>query len=381
MLPDNYLSVGRQATAFRLRSEISKPVYLQRHVERPRRHVISDISDIKSSSAHSTVTNSVKSSASSASAPASSRTYLFRHVERPRRHVISDISDIKSSSAHSTVTDSVKSSASSASAPASAIQSQFVTSSPASPTLSPPTAFLQKQPEISSVKGHRKSRVSSKLQLSLKLIAVCMVLTGGYVSLVGWKSDHIAQVQAAKLTSQANQVAQQGSASSALATVKPPPAAVSKYVVAPNLPRYLIIPKLGVHARVLSVGVTATGAMATPNNVYDTSWYNESAGLGQPGATLIDGHVSSWTSHGVFYGIKSLVAGDTIQAQRGDGTMYSYKVVTSKIYSAGQVDMTAAMTPIVTGQSGLNLITCTGDVIPGTSQFNKRIVVFAEQAS
>ena len=149
--------------------------------------------------------------------------------------------------------------------------------------------------------------------------------------------------------------------------------------MAPNLPRYLKIPKLGVDARVLQVGVTKTGALGTPNNVFDTAWYTGSAEPGQPGATLIDGHVSSWTSHGVFYGLKTLVPGDAIQIVRGDGTVFNYQVVKTQIYSAGNVNMQAAITPITPGIPGLNLITCTGDVIPGTSTFNERIIVFAQQ--
>lgn len=39
--------------------------------------------------------------------------------------------------------------------------------------------------------------------------------------------------------------------------------------------------------------------------------------------------------------------------------------------------MTTASEPIIAGRPGLNLITCPGDVIPGTSQFNERIVVYA----
>jgi sortase (surface protein transpeptidase) len=180
----------------------------------------------------------------------------------------------------------------------------------------------------------------------------------------------------------ANTVAKSSTSSSssadpALSTVKPTASSLASYVVAPNLPRYLIIPKLGVDARILSVGVNTQGALGTPGNIYDTAWYNESAEPGQPGAMLIDGHVSSWTANGVFYGIKTLAAGDLIKVERGDGTVFTYSVVSSQIYPSGNVDMTSAMTPVVAGQPGLNLITCTGDVIAGTSEFNERIIVYA----
>ncbi len=145
------------------------------------------------------------------------------------------------------------------------------------------------------------------------------------------------------------------------------------------MPRYLNIPKLGVHARVLSLGILNNGALATPHNVFDVGWYNESSLPGQPGAMLFDGHVSSWTSHGVFYGIKKLVGGDIVQVVRGDGTTFSYKVVKSQTFDHDNVDMNSAIKPVDPTKPGLNLITCTGDVIKGTNEFNQRVLVYTEQ--
>jgi hypothetical protein len=48
------------------------------------------------------------------------------------------------------------------------------------------------------------------------------------------------------------------------------------------------------------------------------------------------------------------------------------------MYSASNIDMIVAMTAVTAGNPGINLITCSGDVIPGTSEFNQRVVVFAE---
>jgi len=38
------------------------------------------------------------------------------------------------------------------------------------------------------------------------------------------------------------------------------------------------------------------------------------------------------------------------------------------------------LSPIDPTKPGLNLISCTGDVISGTSKFNERIIVFATQS-
>ena len=251
------------------------------------------------------------------------------------------------------------------------------------PALSRQTSSKVLMRNVVARSGRKKHSIKnkSKLQLALILLAVGFVLAGGYFSLLGFRANHVVEVQAAKLTQQANQAAVSTKSGStpapAISTVKPSAAAVTNYVVAPNLPRYIIIKKLGVDARILSVGVNAEGALEPPNNVYDTAWYNESAEPGQSGAMLIDGHVSSWTAHGVFYGIKTLAPGDIITIQRGDGTLFNYSVVQSQVYPSGNVDMVSAMTPVDAGQPGLNLITCTGDVIPGTSEFNERIVVYA----
>ena len=43
--------------------------------------------------------------------------------------------------------------------------------------------------------------------------------------------------------------------------------------------------------------------------------------------------------------------------------------------------MQAAVAPITPDVYGLNLITCTGQVIKGTSLFNERVIVFAQETT
>jgi sortase (surface protein transpeptidase) len=65
--------------------------------------------------------------------------------------------------------------------------------------------------------------------------------------------------------------------------------------------------------------------------------------------------------------------------QTGSGTTYNYKVVKTVIYKTNAVDMNAAISPVDPNKPGLNLVTCTGDVIAGTSRFSERLIVFTEQ--
>jgi LPXTG-site transpeptidase (sortase) family protein len=130
---------------------------------------------------------------------------------------------------------------------------------------------------------------------------------------------------------------------------------------------------------VKQTGLSKDGAIGAPRNVFTTAWYTGSAKPGQNGAVLIDGHVSSWTTHGVFYNLKTLQSGDKIKIERGDGHLFSYKVVKTKTYPNNKVNMNQVISPVNRKKPGLNLITCAGHVKPGTSEFNRRLVVFAKQ--
>ena len=83
-------------------------------------------------------------------------------------------------------------------------------------------------------------RQMNKFQVGLLALAVLMLGIGGYLVLQGIKTNHTAQVQAARLTAAANKAAKNTNSSGgapALSTVKPSASTLANYVVAPNLPR------------------------------------------------------------------------------------------------------------------------------------------------
>lgn len=165
--------------------------------------------------------------------------------------------------------------------------------------------------------------------------------------------------------------------SAAPSSQKPSPAAVASYTVAPDLPKYLNIPSIGIQqTRVIKLGHFADGQITSPPNIYDAGWYESSAKPGQPGAMFIYGHVSNWTADGVFYNLKKLKPGHKVYITRGDNKRFTYQVVTTRIYPYNNVDMNQALAPIDSSKPGLNLMTCTGQVMKGTSEFNERLVVF-----
>ena len=234
--------------------------------------------------------------------------------------------------------------------------------------------------------GHLRASYKLRTVLvsdSLVTISVCLLLIGFGL---GWRTQttntqirNTAQQQVAAANHNASSSSGVLAPTDVPSTTKPSPDMRSSYSVAPNLPKFITIPKLGIDARIIAAGTDKSGAIATPSNVYDTAWYNGSSLPGEPGAMLIDGHISSWTTNGVFHDLKRLQAGDVVQVERGDGTKFAYRVVSTKVYDVNAVDMNNVLAAINPSQPGLNLISCFGEVIKGTNEFNKRIVVFTEQ--
>jgi LPXTG-site transpeptidase (sortase) family protein len=240
---------------------------------------------------------------------------------------------------------------------------------------------LQK-PEYSKEKRNLLSKFNfsySRGQLVLMSLAVLVLGFGITISIQAEQVNHKASTQVAALSKQADN--NSSSNSSLPSTVKPSAAEVRNYQVGPDQPRYIGIPAINVNARVMQTGVNSEDVLGTPSNVYDTAWYTGSAEPGQDGATLIDGHVSSWTTKGVFYNLDKLVFGDAISITKGNGQVVNYKVIKSETYDSNNVDMKAALTTITGSQSSLNLISCTGSYQKSTGQFNKRIIVFATETS
>ena len=237
-------------------------------------------------------------------------------------------------------------------------------------------AITAKRPSARPARRMRRHRKPAMQHMLLYAMAVTLFMVGIVVSLNGYRANHQVAAQAKQL----QKTAAESDAAVAPSTEKPTTAAVANYAVAPSLPRYFKMPQFGIDkARVLPMSVTSTGSLKSPGNVHDVGWYNASATPGSAGAVLLDAHVSSWTTDGVFYHIKDLKPGDTVQVERGDGKVLTYKVVKSQTYAYDKVDMAAAITPVTAGKQGLNMITCAGKVIPGTNEFDQRIVVFAEQ--
>lgn len=155
------------------------------------------------------------------------------------------------------------------------------------------------------------------------------------------------------------------------------PDVVRNHQVAPDKPRYLRIPKIGVDHRIIEVGVSTDNQLGSPASIHDVGWYRNSAKPGQDGASLMDGHVSGPTQPGVFRNLIKLNVGDLIEVERGDGEIITYEVRQKQSYPYAETDMHAALRSIEHGKHALNLITCDGKFNAATNNYEDRLIVFA----
>jgi LPXTG-site transpeptidase (sortase) family protein len=141
----------------------------------------------------------------------------------------------------------------------------------------------------------------------------------------------------------------------------------------PKPPGRLIIPRIGVNATVVPVGVDSTGAMGVTSQSNDTGWYKLGPAPGDAGDAVIDGHLDWYdTSRAVFYSLKELQIGDDIEVQRVDGVSHHFKVtrVQSVAYNATVPGLFAT-----SGPPRLSLITCGGQWDIRLGQYLQRVVV------
>jgi LPXTG-site transpeptidase (sortase) family protein len=135
----------------------------------------------------------------------------------------------------------------------------------------------------------------------------------------------------------------------------------------------LEIPALDIHQYLLELGVDGTGVLLPPVRPDVAGWFSGAAAPGEPGPTVIAGHVDSTSGPGVFYDLKDLVRGDRVVLRRSDGQTATYRVT-----SVLTVDKDRFPTQQVYGPTPgpeLRLITCGGTFDRATGHYLRNVVV------
>jgi len=159
----------------------------------------------------------------------------------------------------------------------------------------------------------------------------------------------------------------------------PPTDACANYRVAPSYPKRIDLPSIDAGGCIEQVSIDQYGQIAVPTNIYTAAWYVKSVLPGQPGLSIIDGHISGrYNTDGIFEHLDRLKPGDTFTVTLGDGTVLSYRVFKEQSVPLNQaVDTLLTKDSNVTA-SQLNLITCSGQYNKSTKLYDHRTIVSAE---
>ncbi len=173
------------------------------------------------------------------------------------------------------------------------------------------------------------------------------------------------------------------------AATAPPPGAAPGAIPAPTLyhlrrpsakhrtprPVALLIPSIGVHARLIGLGLTAAGAIQVPADPAVAGWYTRSPRPGAIGSSIILGHVDSLSGPAVFFRLPLLRPGKRVYIRRADGTLAAFRVDSVRRYDKSRFPTAAVYGP--TPDAELRLVTCGGVFDQRLKSYLSNIVVYA----
>ena len=143
-------------------------------------------------------------------------------------------------------------------------------------------------------------------------------------------------------------------------------------------PARLVIPDIGVDAKVQHVGITKAGNIGIPTNFTDVAWYRGGPRPGQPGTSIISGHVDNALGlAAVFKRLGELAIGARLFVTDEHGTKVAFKV--TRVAVIGYTSPEAKQLFAPTSKSQLVLITCTGRWIKSAKTYDRRLIVFTER--
>jgi hypothetical protein len=156
----------------------------------------------------------------------------------------------------------------------------------------------------------------------------------------------------------------------------------------------LVIPSLGIDARLVPTGATgpvASASLSIPGDVHTVAWwdgtvhegdrtvYEDAPEPGQSGVALIAGHIDSATAGpGALYHLKNLTVGSAVEIVDSD-----HQISTWTVAAAPETALKTELPPslwVTTGPPKLALVTCGGPFDVATGHYLDNVIVWATPA-
>ena len=147
---------------------------------------------------------------------------------------------------------------------------------------------------------------------------------------------------------------------------------------APN-PAVIRIPRLGVEASIIPLGLQEDGSIEVPEDPDQAGWWLGGPEPGETGPAVILGHVDSLEEGpAVFFYLQYLDPGDEVHIDRVDGSTITYVVEATERHHKDEFPTDAVYGP--TEAPTLRLVTCGGDFDFGVRTYEDNVIVFASLA-
>jgi Sortase domain len=143
-------------------------------------------------------------------------------------------------------------------------------------------------------------------------------------------------------------------------------------------PAQLSIPAIGVQTPLTRLGLGSDGTLQVPSDPSVAGWYALGPRPGEPGASVIAGHVDSWERPAVFYRLGELSPGSFVRIGLTNGTQVRFRVYAVREFAKAAFPSNLVYGP--TQDAELRLITCGGPWDTQTGHYLDNVVVFARYA-
>jgi hypothetical protein len=140
------------------------------------------------------------------------------------------------------------------------------------------------------------------------------------------------------------------------------------------VPILLDVPRIGLHTRLIRLGLDPDGTVRVPSPERDApaGWYENSPIPGYAGAAVLIGHVDpARDGPTVFHRLGALRPGDAISVRRSDGVTVRFRVTERRLHRGAPEIHRATRTP------SLRLVTYGGDFDPTARRHRSNLVILA----
>lgn len=140
-------------------------------------------------------------------------------------------------------------------------------------------------------------------------------------------------------------------------------------------PEHLSIPSIGVATDLIRLGLNDDQTVEVPENPARAGWFDLGPVPGQPGSSVVLGHVDSVDGPAVFYDLARLEPGSTVEVRLAGGSVATFRVDRVATYANEEfpAQEVYAGDP---ARRALNLVTCGGEYDAARGGWQSNVVVF-----